>query len=392
MFYQIDELRQAFSDWEIDFDLYDDFWWAVDAAREPKTFLVHYVDNLTYKKEMMSLFKKEYEIQIDFSDQELLENRFLSGENQNMKITKYLTKIAKEKRGEYHCNQNIDVFNTYYDGKIIISNNPILLMELYNKIQTCHSPRGSECGNMLKLLLSKYVFIATDEKKTFRALILIDGNRKTFYIGRIYGGYNSIVPISIGKYFAKLGYSHIERCHFYFDLNHFDYDDFINAHYSEFDVIRNIQKHYDLHINPIPQSDFFRTNYDVIDRSKFGNPTHYSLCKVYTQDGCISLDSGYFCGDCGRNVSEDDYYGNGQCNDCFYEKHSYCHKCGEDVENENYIYELDMCRWCASDRGYRYCESCEDWVTSDKYYVEECLCDDCYEAENQEDNDNEENE
>ena len=399
--YDIDDVREGLRPWfdYMNFELQSNYYKAVSAARSQyEDFVIPFVDDLTYRQEILFQIEEKYNFGLTFTKEEILQNRLIGGLNDNMKLTKFLSKKIREKEqeSEDYTDKRIDFFNSTYSGEIYLTLNPMLMCELYYDIQTCHSPEGSQAHNFLKMLLSKYIYIAFDKSRKFRMIVFIDHENKRFYMSPLYGQFNIAVPISIAKYFTDLGYKHIANPYKYFDTTFFDYDGDMNAY--AYNHISFIQKNdnqsgenresENYSFCPIPQVEDFRTSHDVIN-GYYGVDKSYSITSLYCNDEMISLEDGIYCECCGRSVDTCDYnYDVDMCYDCYSEDHFYCYKCDEWYPKSDYVQETDSCVYCANRKGYQACVYCDTFYKKENLdefgYCPDCRCD-----ENEEDEESE---
>ena len=84
--------------------------------------------------------------------------------------------------------------------------------------------------------------------------------------------------------------------------------------------------------------------------------------------GCMK----HGCYNCGEDIDGEDYVYNGHhyCEECFYERYSYCDGCGEAIDRDDSYHVEDYGNYCEScwNRRFRTCDSCEEDVHRDNVY------------------------
>lgn len=334
------------------------------------------ISNIEYKKIILEVLKKQYQdIFINFTDSELINNIIENSlPEKGMKVTKYLARFSR-------YDNRIDVFHTNIEGRrITITANPLDFIELYDEIGTCMSPEGENQHAFLELLLSPYAYIAYDDTKNHRMIVLVDYEKKIFFPASVYGcGYNIVLPYSVSKYFVEKGFTSVRYASDYFDTESLSYSDFGSNYHLNFPVFEGrVQEE-----KPERKRDIFEQLLDYrIDRDAIEGyaPVNnsYHIVQLFDKNGYISLSSGVYCEICGESVDEDDYdFDLDCCNSCADENYVYCEKCERDIYIDEYNFDLNMCDSCAED--YVECEECSDLVHKSNIDEEFHCCKECAE-------------
>lgn len=329
------------------------------------------IPTLEYKKIMLQLLMKKHDFKLQVSDEELASNLLKNG----MKITKYLTRNC-------HYDQRIDVFNTdYSQQEFLLSANPIEFVDAYNDITTCLSAEGENSRAFLQMLLSPYAYIYTGDG--FRMIVLIDEERKNFYMAYMYGIYNEIAPISLAKYFKENGYSMIADPYSYFDFQGLDYVDFSSSSHYQYGIVDGGAT-IDKEIFFMQQLDDYKIDFCPItgienpkqEIYSFGELTNVCECRIAYVGDVGNLK---YCEHCEQYVFIEDYSENLQiCNNCYYEDKHYCGRCGGFFYYDDFDFVEGLCNQCAWEQNEaKYCNECDNYYEEDDFDDEKDMCVHC---------------
>jgi hypothetical protein len=326
--------------------------------------LLNPIDMLTYKKALLSNIQKKYQISVNFSDEELIENRTKNNE----KVTKILHREVTKDRDENNFrpaygDQTLDYFHKpkFPDNQYFITASPTELVHLYSRIETCVTYDGSNSGQMYHMLASPYVYLVSDSKLSARMAIMVDPERKIFILGRVYGSFDVMMEMVLVKHFKDLGYAYIENLYQFFETDDVSY---IDSHqtggkemleYFGVPAARSKEKEVEgFNYRMTDTKDYFqklegmKVPFDIISGSTLrDDQTLTTTFYVRSHEGGIITDFyTHYCGSCGSLVDEGDYdFDSESCLDCSY--YEYCNDCGENVDRDFYEYDYDMCRSCA---------------------------------------------
>jgi hypothetical protein len=357
-----DAFKKAFSGWEeyVDFGLHPNFYENVVDIRSGMTerITLKSLPELEYKKAIIKDLKNEYqELEDDglnFTDEELTQNRILNGKNRDQKITKYINNIIKE-RYQHRTEQRLDYFHKpkHANNEYYIDKDPISLMDAYLKVDTCVSPNGSNQSNMLKFLMSPYIYIATDKRKSVRILIYADFNRKVVFLNALYGSYDYMMPLVIVKYFVEQGFT------FSTYVGHTFNDEFLTYKDRQTCEFENIIKYYNGKETQNLENKYQFNTIDLFKRPSWvqfkgdgliKNNRHLNTTTEYDvkgDDEHITETPQEYCGNCGYDVHPDEYhYDEEMCSSCFDDNYRYCETCDRTVDADRYNYDEDMCNVC----------------------------------------------
>lgn len=385
-------LKEKLYGWtdRIAFDFNPDF---VDIVYEIRSGMheniqVKPIDLLTYKKAILYDIARDVEgiDEIKITDEELFENRFRNGEHRGRKVTKVLTEKVREKGG-YGNDQRLDFFHKLRNEneEYLITADPYEFVNAFLEIQTCYSPGGENQSNVLKYLVSPYVYIALNKKRTARMLIFADFENKVVFFHGVYGIYDYMFPLAIVKYFVDEGF---EFC--YDSTDYFHEEDFMQ-------YVDRYETAYEGHINFF-DGDYTSSGEGVImwGRPKWAtyegdafvsylkdarDTLHYTTV-LPIKDSCfgewILLPDTQYCSECSRVVDEREYDGDYEmCEECKGAR-EWCSNCEDFVDAEYFNFETGMCQHC-TERFMDWCDICEEYVEHNYYNRQRKMCDFCVE-------------
>ena len=118
--YDIDDVREGLRPWfdYMNFELQSNYYKAVSAARSQyEDFVIPFVDDLTYRQEILFQIEEKYNFGLTFTKEEILQNHLIGGLNDNMKLTKFLSKKFVKK----NKNQKITLISELTFSTVLIA-------------------------------------------------------------------------------------------------------------------------------------------------------------------------------------------------------------------------------------------------------------------------------
>lgn len=372
---KIEMFREAYKPWESEtfFDRQENWIenvFEVRSGMHPK-IEIQPVDMMLYKKtileELMLDFTKKSpfdsddsniaKIDMNFTEQELIENRISQGPNSGQKITKLLHKAMYGTDGR--TLQVLDFFHKLRTENNVstIESCPIAMLEAYTRVQTCISAGGQNQSSILKYLFSPFTYIINSGSKKSRMVAFIDFPNKKVFLNPVYGEFDKMFEISVIQYFIKEGFEFLDDFRYfsvddsyYVDRHEFPYKTVVKILNGKiFDVYKNGQS-YSKDIFQKPDWVKYKGDGLAINNNYYEGLT--TSLELHDQDGIYDSES-YFCSQCGCTVGVDEY--NFDCECCYEcsndyeEEHTYCEKCGSTVDNDDYDFENDCCYDCAEE-------------------------------------------
>ena len=337
-------------------------------------------------KEISNSHASVQKANLEITDEELEQNRFLTGENKGRKVTKILSELIA---GEYNrTDQRLDYFNKLRKKNIsyFISGEPLDFLSAYSVIETCLSPGGCNQSNLIKMLFSPYSYIATDESKTVRMLIYANYERKQVVLNNIYGSYDEMFAMSIVKHYRDLGFDFHTNLNEIFDTEYLGYVDTYQGRFLHYAKALNanvvndsVMERIDLFERPswvTYKGDGFVQTFDDVKTSNF------TLYSEFHDSSGIRYKHEHYCNSCGNIVNDDEFdFDYEECQDCA-GRHNYCRSCDSDnICDDDFDFDRDVCNNCARQEieiENNVCEVCGDGFVDDEFNHEERLCTDCY--------------
>ena len=317
------------------------------------------LDMMTYKKSIIADITKDYNLTLDFTDEELEQNRILNGEHKNTKITKYISNKLSERHKALR-EQKLDFFNKLRtaDNEYYIDSDPSVILEAYLAVRTCLSPGGENQSNLIKFLASPYVYIAVDKRYSSRMMIYADWDRKIAFFHRVYGNYDYMFALSVVKYYIDNGFVFANHLYDAFDDGEGDFISYRDS--DENDYTHHID-FFGGEYGAMPEVDlwkqpsWYHSHVDMLSGKRMKGH-HYTTFYNFHDSASRMLPEGEeYCTSCQDIVRSDDYdFDWEMCNYCSND-HNYCEYCGENHPSESYNFDENMCNGCYADR-FTFCE------------------------------------
>lgn len=320
--------------------------------------------DLSYKRFLLELINKKYNLNLSFSDAELIQNRT----KDNMKVTKNIKRaIDLQNSYTYHSIVELDYFNKprYENNKYYITADPIEIVHMYSGISTCLSPGGENQGVIFELLASPYYYMLTDIHDSIRLNLYIDHENKVVFMNSIYGSYDQMAVFSVIRHFVSEGYQISKHARYFLGGDDLQYIDNWETPFTEevkimgYDFLSTSEddRSRSTNIHKIPKSlnfekreDFITGIYheeDYLDQTTITRfwSSSYAICHVDYR----------FCPECSSLVDEYDFDEDAiLCYEC---SNSYCFGCGEYYEEHN----------MATDFGTNICMDCLQYEYPEDY-------------------------